>query len=113
MKTANRGSIKLQCGLVPGEFLTPFLFRIGLIPLAAHKSDHSNTGYKYCLNKLGDTCLLHMVSLQEENNLKFRCWQSKKHSLHPRGTAGSFTQQRGTAMLLASQPPLQSPDVVL
>jgi hypothetical protein len=43
---SNTGSIKLQCGRVPGEFLTPFLFRIGLIPLAANNSKHSNTGYK-------------------------------------------------------------------
>jgi hypothetical protein len=48
MKAAYRGSIKLQSGIVPGEFLTTFVFQIGLIPLATNNSDHSNTGYKHC-----------------------------------------------------------------
>ena len=94
MRTACTGSIKLQCGIVPGAFITPFLFWISLIPHAANNSDNSNTGYKHCWKKLGVTCLLHMISLQEGNNLKFSCWQSKNHSLYPRGTAGSFTQQK-------------------
>jgi len=32
IQTAYTESITLQCGIVPGEFLTPFLFQIGLIP---------------------------------------------------------------------------------